>query len=98
MNSANKLCNSGNLGCPGRNTGQSAEGTISSARLRLGDLLILAKLVTEQDVAKALERLSLCGGRLGENLVAIGAITKEQLEKFLHRTPREPDNIAATGL
>jgi hypothetical protein len=64
----------------------------------LGDLLIRAKLVTEQDVAKALERLSLCGGRLGENLVAIGAITKEQLESFLHRTPREPENIAATGL
>jgi len=61
-------------------------------------LLVRAKLVTEQDIAKALERLSLCGGRLGDNLVAIGAITKETLEKFLHRTPREPENIAATGL
>ena len=40
----------------------------------------------------------MCGGRLGENLVAIGALTKEQLEKFVHRTPREPENIAATGL
>jgi hypothetical protein len=61
-------------------------------------LLIRAKLVTELDVAKALERLSMCGGRLGDNLVALGAITKDQLEKFLHRTPREPENIAATGL
>ena len=61
-------------------------------------MLIRAKIVTEQDVAKALQRLSLCGGRLGDNLVAIGAITKDQLEKFLHRTPREPENIAATGL
>jgi hypothetical protein len=77
--------------------GYEGEGTIST-RLRLGDLLIRAKLVTEQDVAKALQRLSLCGGRLGENLVAIGALTKEQLESFLHRTPREPENIAATGL
>lgn len=64
----------------------------------MGDLLIRAKLVSEQDVAKALARLSLCGGRLGENLVAIGAITNEQLERFLHRTPREPESIAATGL
>jgi hypothetical protein len=77
--------------------GYEGEGTIST-RLRLGDLLIRAKLVTEQDVAKALQRLSLCGGRLGENLIAIGALTKEQLEQFLHRTPREPENIAATGL
>lgn len=38
------------------------------------------------------------GGRLGDNLVAIGAITQEQLNAFLHRTPREPENIAATGL
>jgi len=66
--------------------------------LRLGDLLVRAKLVTEMDIAKALERLSMCGGRLGDNLVAIGAITKDTLEKFLHRTPREPENILATGL
>ncbi len=74
------------------------EGATISTRLRLGDLLVRAKLVTEMDIAKALERLSMCGGRLGDNLVAIGAITKEALESFVHRTPREPDNIAATGL
>src|ERR1700722_17778731 len=69
-----------------------------STQLRLGDLLIRAKLVTELDVAKALERLSMVGGRLGDNLVAIGAISKEKLESFVHRTPREPETIAATGL
>jgi hypothetical protein len=46
----------------------------------------------------ALERLSMHGGRLGDNLVAIGAITQERLNSFLHRTPREPENIPATGL
>ena len=50
------------------------------------------------DIAKALERLSLCGGRLGDNLIANGAISKETLERFLHRTPREPENIKATGI
>ena len=74
------------------------KGATISARLRLGDLLVRAKLVTEMDIAKALERLSMCGGRLGDNLVAIGAISKDTLEKFVHRTPREPENIAATGL
>ncbi|MGA9586179.1 MAG: hypothetical protein WBQ95_12670 [Terracidiphilus sp.] len=61
-------------------------------------MLVRAKLVTEMDIAKALERLSMCGGRLGDNLVAMGAISKETLERFVHRTPREPENIAATGL
>jgi len=75
----------------------SGRDTIST-RLRLGDLLIRAKLVTEQDVAKALERLKVNGGRLGDNLVAIGALKSETLESFLHRTPREPADIRATGL
>jgi hypothetical protein len=78
-------------------SGKFQEDTIS-ARLRLGDLLIRAKLVTEQDVAKALERLAIQGGRLGDNLVANGAITQEALDAFLHRTPREPADIAATGI
>ena len=49
-------------------------------------------------MAKALERLADHGGRLGDNLVANGAITQDTLDKFLHRTPREPADIAATGL
>ena len=49
-------------------------------------------------MAKALERLADHGGRLGDNLVADGAITQDTLDKFLHRTPREPADIAATGL
>jgi hypothetical protein len=61
-------------------------------------LLIRAKLVTEQDVAKALERLAINGGRLGDNLVALGAIQQDVLNNFLHRTPREPSDIRATGL
>lgn len=61
-------------------------------------MLIRAKLVTEQDVARALERLAIQGGRLGDNLVANGAITQEALNAFLHRTPREPADIAATGI
>lgn len=73
------------------------EGAIST-RLRLGDLLIRAKLVTEQQVAEALMRLKSNGGRLGDNLVAIGAITQERLDAFIHRIPAEPRDIAATGV
>jgi len=56
------------------------------------------KKVTEQDVTLALERQAEQGGRLGDNLVAIGAISKNALEAFIHRIPAEPANIAATGL
>jgi hypothetical protein len=66
--------------------------------VRLGDLLIRAKLITERDVAAALERLKTHGGRLGDNLVAIGAIDQAALDGFIHRIPKEPKDIAATGI
>ncbi|HVZ83790.1 MAG TPA: hypothetical protein VG893_08945 [Terracidiphilus sp.] len=73
------------------------EGVIGT-RLRLGDLLVQAKLVTEQDIARALERLTAQGGRLGDNLVAIGAITHEKLNAFMHRIPTEPADIKALNI
>ena len=66
--------------------------------MRLGDLLIRAKLVTEEDVAKALGRQADDGGRLGDNLVTSGAIERRVLDDFIHRIPVEPADIAATGI
>jgi energy-coupling factor transporter ATP-binding protein EcfA2 len=66
--------------------------------MRLGDLLIRVRLVTEEDVAKALRRQAERGGRLGDNLVAIGAIEQHTLDSFMHRVPAEPADLAATGI
>jgi hypothetical protein len=66
--------------------------------LRLGDLLIRGKLVSVDDVTRALEHQARHGGRLGENLVAIGAISQVALDSFLHRLPTEPADIGATGI
>ena len=74
------------------------EEGIIGARMRLGDLLIRANLVREENVAEALRRQAGNGGRLGDNLVAMGAIGQQALNTFLKRIPVEPANIAATGL
>jgi hypothetical protein len=66
--------------------------------MRLGDLLIRAKRVTEDDVNRALARINEHGGRLGDNLVALGAIDQKILESYLHRIPGEPADISATGV
>jgi hypothetical protein len=66
--------------------------------MRLGDLLIRARLVTEQDVARAVARIAQHDGRVGDNLVAIGAISQKALDAFIHRIPAEPANLAATGI
>src|SRR5580698_9312526 len=68
------------------------------ARMRLGDLLIQARLVTVENVANALELQANRGGRLGDHLVATGAISQEKLESFLHRIPAEPADMAATKI
>ena len=57
-----------------------------------------AGLVTEDDVAAALVRLSEMGGRLGDNLVALRAISQRALDAFLHRIPLEPADLRATGI
>jgi hypothetical protein len=66
--------------------------------MRLGDLLIQAKLVTVEQVARALELQANHSGRLGDHLVATGAIAQKELDAFLHRMPAEPVDIAATRI
>jgi hypothetical protein len=66
--------------------------------MRLGDLLIQAKMVTAEDLARALAIQSEKGGRLGSLLVGLGAITQQKLEAFIHRMPSEPADIAKTKI
>ena len=66
--------------------------------MRLGDLLIEANLISKEDVVNGLERLVKEGGRLGDNLVAIGAIDQRVLDAFIHRIPIEPADISATRI
>jgi len=56
--------------------GSPREGVIKE-RMRLGDLLMQAKMITAADVAKALEIQAEKGGRLGDLLVSIGAISQK---------------------
>src|ERR1700738_1243126 len=66
--------------------------------MRLGDLLIRGGRVTVDDVARALELGRDSGSRLGDTLVAMGAIDQRTLSHFLNRIPAEPQDIAATGI
>jgi hypothetical protein len=66
--------------------------------MQLGDLLVRARLVTEEQVEQALLVQDEIGGRVGDHLVAMGAITRDALNEFLHRMPPEPETLAATGV
>lgn len=73
------------------------EGIIA-ARMELGSLLIRAKLITPDQLSDALARQVVQGGRLGDLLVAGGAIDAATLDAFLHNVPSEPETMAATGI
>jgi len=57
---------------------------------RLGDLLVEAGLVTRLQVDHALQAQQVFGGRLGTNLIEMGALDDETLASFLSRQLRVP--------
>ena len=64
----------------------------------LGEKMLEEQVVTRQQLREALGRQRLHGGRLGQNLMALGYLSEDQLEKFFHRTPPAPNSLAETGL
>jgi len=66
--------------------------------MRIGELLVAAGLVSDADIARAIDRQHEEGGRLGPNLVAVGAISAEELARFCDAMPIEPATLADTGL
>lgn len=65
---------------------------------RLGQKMLDDKIVSKAQIREALGRQRLHGGRLGQNLLALGYISEDQLETFLQRTPQAPESIEETGL
>lgn len=64
----------------------------------LGEQLVEKKLLTEKELQMAVERQQLQGGRIGDNLVALGLISEEELSTFFKRTPQPPKTVEETGL
>lgn len=60
--------------------------------------MVRASLVSPEDIEKALETQAVSGGRLGDHLVAAGAVGRNELDDFLNRMPVEPADIKATGI
>ncbi|NJC89155.1 MAG: ATPase [Desulfuromonas sp.] len=64
----------------------------------LGEKMLEEHAVTRQQLREALGRQRLHGGRLGQNLVALGYLSEDKLDNFFHRTPPVPETLADAGL
>ena len=58
--------------------------------MRIGEAMVGEGIITNEQLAKALERQIIFGGRLGTNLVEMGLINEEGLAKFLSKALRVP--------
>ncbi|HEY5239100.1 MAG TPA: hypothetical protein VIJ62_12020 [Rhizomicrobium sp.] len=64
----------------------------------IGDILVAHGFVTGADITSALEHQRVHGGRLGDNLVALGRLNATDLETVMHGAPAAPRSIAETGI
>jgi len=66
--------------------------------MQLGDMLIARGLVTPADIEAALARQVKEGGRLGENLIAMGLLTADQIAAVVNSAPAIPTAVADAGI
>jgi hypothetical protein len=66
--------------------------------MALGEMLLAKDLLDKVQLELALERQRLAGGLLGDNLVALGFITREKLEGLFREPPPTPTSVRDTGL
>ena len=64
----------------------------------LGERLLKKGIITEAQLATALQRQGQQGGRLGHNLIDLGFIDEEELRKILRAHPALPMTVEETGL
>jgi energy-coupling factor transporter ATP-binding protein EcfA2 len=72
--------------------------SFSQQEPKLGALLVSEGLISESDVDLALERQKENGGLLGEILVALGVITRPQLESVFQTAPLAPRGLEEIGI
>jgi len=65
---------------------------------QIGQRLIKEKVISEEQLEKAIARQRLRGGRLGHNLVSLGFLSSEELNTFFRRYPSSPKSVKETGL
>src|SRR5215470_4330329 len=66
--------------------------------MALGELLLAKKVITEAQLERVLGQQKIAGGRFGDNMVALGYISREDLEAILQEPPPVPTNLKETGL
>lgn len=66
--------------------------------MAIGELLLAKGIITAEQLDRVVRQQKIAGGRLGDNLVALGYISRETLEAVLQEPPPVAKSAAETGL
>ena len=66
--------------------------------MAIGELLLAKGIINEAQLNKVLHQQKIAGGRIGDNLVALGYLRREELEAILQEPPSVPKSMEETGL
>ncbi|MCH9809092.1 MAG: ATPase [Alphaproteobacteria bacterium] len=66
--------------------------------MNIGNLLVAKGLVSAADIDRAISHQRTNGGRLGDSIVALGLLTKEQINQVLADAPQVPTLVESTGI
>ena len=66
--------------------------------MAIGELLLAKGIINEDQLAMVLQQQKIAGGRRGDNLVALGYLTRGELEALLQEPPGVAKSIEETGL
>ena len=66
--------------------------------MNLGGFLVAKGLATTTDINRAIAHQKTTGGRIGESLVALGIVTKEQIDDVIADAPQVPTTALGTGI
>jgi len=66
--------------------------------MNIGSLLMAKGLVSADQINQAIDYQKANGGRLGDILVSLGTLTKEQIDEVLAEAPKAPITLEGTGV
>lgn len=66
--------------------------------MNIGSVVVAKGLASPQDIERAIIHQRTTGGRIGDSLVALGILAKEQIDELLADAPQVPTTVAGTGI
>lgn len=66
--------------------------------MAIGELLLAKNVIDEAQLKKVLDQQKIAGGRLSDNLVTLGYISRDDLDAILQEPPPLAKTVAETGL